>query len=275
MKRIIFSMIMMSSISAYSQSDDFKMPMPSPTANIHQTFSTSFIDIEYSRPSMKGREIFGGLVPYGNVWRTGANSATKITFGEPVSFGGKAIKEGSYSLYTIPGESAWTIILNKNTGNWGTSGFDKKDDVAEIKVPVRPSSDKIETFTISIDNITPNSCELSLNWATTRVPIKIQADNGPRIMAWLDKELKGDKPPFQQAASYYLENGRDLKQALDYSNKAIAGNPKAFYLHWLKARILSKMGNKTEALKEAKVSADAAVGTPYEVEYKNNYESLK
>ena len=105
----------MSSIATYAQSDDFKMPMPSPTTTIHQTFSTSFIDIEYSRPSMKGREIFGALVPYGNVWRTGANSATKITFGEPVSFGGVMVKEGSYSLYTIPGERAWTIILNRNT----------------------------------------------------------------------------------------------------------------------------------------------------------------
>ena len=234
-----------------------------------------FIDVEYSRPSMKGREIFGSLVPYGIVWRTGANSATKVTFGEDVSIGGTPLKAGAYSLYTIPGERVWTIILNSNTGNWGTSGFDKKDDVAEFKVPVQVTTGKTETFTISIDNIKSNSCELAINWGTTRVPIMINVDNDPRIMAWLDKELKGDKPPYQQAASYYLDNGKDMKLALDYANSAIKENPKAFYLHWLKARVLDKMGNKKEALKEAKIAADAAANTPYAIEYQNNYDSLK
>lgn len=275
MKRMIFSMIMMSALGAFAQSSDFKMPMPSPTTTVQQTFSTSYIGIEYSRPSTNGRAIFGSLVPYGNVWRTGANSASKISFGEDVALNGIPVPAGSYSLYTIPGEKVWTIILNKNTGNWGTSGFDKKDDVAEFKVPVQVTSDKTETFTISVDNITSKSCELALSWANTRVPIKVTTDNDARIMTWLNKELQGDKPPYQQAASYYLDNGKDLKLALDYANKSIEANPKAFYLHWLKARVLSKMGNKKDALKAAKVAADAAANTPYAIEYQNNYESLK
>ena len=275
MKRMIFSMIMMSGVAAFAQSTDFKMPVASPSTTVQQTFSTSFISVEYSRPSMNGREVFGALVPYGNVWRTGANSATKITFGEDVSLNGTPVMAGSYSLYTIPGEKIWTIIINKNTGNWGTSGFDKKDDVAEFKVPVQVISDKVETFTISIDNITNKSCDLAISWANTRIPIKIKADNDARIMSWLDKELKGDKPPYQAAASYYLDNGKDLKLALEYATKSIDANPKAFYLHWLKARVLSKMGNKKEALKEAKIAADAAANTPYALEYQNNYDSLK
>jgi len=285
MKSMIFSFVLMGAFALTSQAQDIKMPAPSPTTTVQQDFSTTSIEIVYSRPSMHGREIFGKLIPYGDVWRTGANSATKITFAEDVFFNNVAvgdvslnnvgIKAGSYSLYTIPGEKEWTIILNKNTGSWGTTGFDKKDDVAEFKVPVHHLTDKVETFTIGFENMTSKSCDLALSWANTKVIVPITADNDARIMSWLDKELKGSKPPYQQAASYYLENGKDMKLALEYAQKSIDANPKAFYLHWLKARILQKMGDNAEALKEAKIAADATVNTPYAVEYQNNYESLK
>lgn len=274
MKNLIFASLLCSGAAFGVHAQEFKMPAPSPSTTIHQDFSVSAIEIEYSRPSMKGRKIFGDLIPYGKVWRTGANSATKITFKEDVKVNGYDVKAGSYSLYTIPNANEWTIILNKNTGNWGTSGFDKKDDVAEFTVPVKRSADKVETFTIGVENISNTACDIVLAWENTRVPVRVTADNDAKIMAYLDKELAGSKPPYAQAAGYYLENNKDLSKALEYTTKAIEANPKAFYLHWLKARIYQKQGNKEAALAEAKLAADGAPA-PYALEYQNNYNRLK
>lgn len=263
------------SLAFATKAQDFKMPQPSPTTTVKQDFSTSSIEIVYSRPSVKGRAIFGELVPFGKVWRTGANEATKITFGEDVRMLDKVIKKGTYALYTIPDPNEWTIILNTGLSNWGTMGFDDKDDIAKFTVPVRRISEPVETFTISIDNILKNRCELRLTWDRTRVAIPIMADNDRRIMDYLKKELAGSKPPYQQAANYYLETNRNLEEAAQYADKAIAANPKAFYLHWLKARILQKTGNKSEAITEAKKAAEGAVGTPFADEYQNHYDELK
>lgn len=275
MKKMIFASLFLSGMATVSFAQEFQMPAPSPTTTIHQDFSTSFIELSYSRPSMNGRKIFGGLLTYGNIWRTGANASTTVKFGEEVSVNGHPVKAGAYSLYTIPGEKEWTVILNSNTGNWGASGFEKKDDVAEFKVPVQRIKPETETFTIAIENMTSQSCDLTLSWENSKIVIPVTADNDATIMAYLDKELKGKKPPYHAAANYYLAHDKDLNLALEYASKAIAENPKAFYIHWTKAKILNKMGKKSEALKEAKIAADATIGTPYAIEYQNNYESLK
>lgn len=275
MKQIMLLTALSGSLVLNARAQDFKMPKPSPTTTVKQDFSTSSITIDYSRPSVKGRDIFGDLVPFGKVWRTGANEATKVTFGENVQLMGKDIKAGSYALYTIPGEKEWTIILNTGLSNWGTMGFDEKDDIAQFQVPAKNIAEKVETFTISIDNMTKNSCELVLSWDHTRVSIPVTADNDQRIMDYLKKELAGPNPPYQQAASYYLETNRNLEEAAAYADKAIAANPKAFYLHWLKARILQKTGNRSEALSEAQKAAAGAAGSPFADEYQNHYETLK
>lgn len=254
---------------------DFKMPAPSPTSTIHQDFSTSFIGVEYSRPSVKGRKIFGDFIPYGNLWRTGANAATKLTFGEEVIIGGKKIPAGSYSLYTIPGQKEWTVIINKNTGNWGASGFEEKDDLVRVKVPAEKLNRPVETFTIAVENITPTSSDITLAWETTKISVPVKADNDERIMKWLDNALRSDNPPYQQAANYYLENGKDLGMALEYITKAADANPKGFWLLWTKAEILNKLGKKTEALREAEKAVKLTTGTPYEKEYVSKMKSLK
>jgi hypothetical protein len=275
MKQIMLLTALSGSLALNAQAQDIQMPKPSPTTTVKQDFSTSSIALVYSRPSVKGREIFGDLVPFDKVWRTGANEATKITFGETVQLMGNSIKAGSYALYTIPGEKEWTIILNTGLSNWGTMGFDEKDDVAQFRVPAKNIAEKVETFTISIDNMTKNTCDLVLSWDHTRVIIPIRADNDQRIMDYLKEQLAGPKPPYQQAASYYLEMNRNLEEAADYADKAIAANPKAFYLHWLKARILKQTGNTTEALAEAKKAAEGAAGSAFADEYQNHYETLK
>lgn len=274
MKRIFITLFIGSALTLTSFAQDLKLPAPSPTATIKQDFSTSSIEIVYSRPSMRGRKIFGDLVPFGKVWRTGANSATKIVFNEDVSLNGHALKAGSYALYTVPGEKEWKVIINKGISNWGVSGFDAKDDIAEFTVPVAKTGEPVQSFTISVDNITGTKCDIVLSWENTKVSIPVTADNDKRITDYLEKSINQPKRPYQQAANYYLETGKDLNKALTYADKAIEENKDAFWLYWLKARIYQKMGNKKEALAAAQKSATLAASTPYADEYKHNAESL-
>lgn len=271
----LFSTLILSAAVSTAIAQDFKMPAPSPTTTVKQDFSLSSIELTYSRPAMRGRKIFGDVVPFGNVWRTGANSPTKITFGEDVTVGGQKVAAGSYALYTVPGEKEWKIILNKGLGNWGTQGFDDKDDVATFTVPSHQIPETIQSFSISINNITINSCDVMLLWENTAVLFPVKADNDKAITDYLNKALQGDKPPYQQAANYYLETGSNLEQAATYADKAIESNKDAFYLYWLKARILAKLGKKSEALEAAKTSAEKAASGAFADEYKNDYERLK
>ncbi|HRP89624.1 MAG TPA: DUF2911 domain-containing protein [Edaphocola sp.] len=261
-------------ISSLSFGQGFKMPALSPSTQITQEFSTSKIELSYSRPSMRGRAIFGKMIPFGQEWRTGANANTKITFGEEVVIGGKTIPAGSYSIYTVPGKKTWEFILNNGTENWGMTGYDKAKNVITLAVKPQKSS-KVETFTISIDNMTKNSCDLVLSWEKTKLVIPIIANNDKLIQAYLDKALQSDKPPYLAASRYYLEKGIKLDKSLEYANKALEQDPKAFYINAHKAEVLYKLDRKDEAIKAAQIAADATKGTPYEAEYANILNSLK
>ena len=274
MKKISFAIAMGLLVATSSFAQEFKMPAPSPGCTMSQDFSTSKIDISYSRPSMKGRKIFGDIVPFGQEWRTGANGATKVTFGEEVYIGGKPLKAGTYSMYTVPGRESWEVIFNTSTENWGLSGYDKSKNVLSVQVAALQTNETTETFTISVENITKNSCDIVLNWETTRVAIPVKADNEGRIEEYVKSSLRSENPPYMVAARYYLEQGRNLDEALTYADKALQANPKGFYIHWMKAQILSKQGRKKEATAEAKKAADGAKGSPYETEYANNYKEI-
>ena len=275
MKQLFVTSALIAATVLTAAAQDFKMPAPSPTTTISQDFSTSKIEINYSRPAIRGRVIFGELVPYGKVWRTGANGATKLTFGEDVNMAGKQLKAGTYALYTIPTEKEWKVIINTGVSNWGVSGFDDKDDVIAFSVPVQKTSETVQSFTISIDNITINSADITMAWENTKVVIPIKADNNDRIVQHLEKELQGEKPPFQQAANYFLETNQQLEKAAAYADKAIDANPDAFYLYWLKARILDKQGKHQEAIAAAQKAADSAASTPYAEEYKGHLKELQ
>jgi len=275
MKRIFITFAVGLSLSVNAFSQDLKLPAPSPTCVLKQDFSTSNIEITYSRPALRGRKIFGDMIPFGQVWRTGANSATKISFGEDVMLANNALKAGTYALYTIPGEKTWKVIVNKGISNWGVSGFDDKDDVIQFEVPVQKINDAVQSFTISVDNINNNKCDISLSWENTKVVIPVFADNDKRITQYLETSINNPKRPYQQAANYYLETNQNLDQALAYTDKAIEENKDAFWLYWLKARIYQKQGKKAEAISAAQKSADLAAATPYAGEYKKNAETLK
>ncbi len=275
MKQIFCSVLLIAaSFTSFGQAS-LKLPALSPGAKITQDFSTSSIEITYSRPSMRGRKIFGDVVPFGQVWRTGANAATKIKFGEDVEVAGQKVKAGEYALYTIPGRDSWEVILNNGTGNWGANGYSKETDVARFKIrPIGIDGD-CQTFTILVTDITFTTCKIELVWERTKIVLPIIARNGERIETDIVKVL-GAPPtkPYFQAANYYYESDKKMDLAKLYVDKAIDQDPKAFYMWYLKARIEKKLGNKEDAIAAAKKSIETAQGTANEYEYKHNNQKL-
>jgi hypothetical protein len=242
--------------SAFAQ--NVKMPAPSPTQTLKQDFALSSVEVSYSRPAMKGRTIMGDLVPYGKVWRTGANSATTITFGEDVKFGDAPVKAGKYGLLSIPGQAEWTLILTKDLDITSPSAYKQENDVARVKVPAQEMPFSVESFMITFDNVMPSSMNMLLIWDKTAVPVAITADIDSKVSAQLDEAMKGEKKPYFQAASYYFETGRDLKKALDWADAATKENPKAFWVYHLKAKIQAKSGDKAGAKATALQSIELA-----------------
>ncbi|MBA3827448.1 MAG: DUF2911 domain-containing protein [Taibaiella sp.] len=273
MKHILFSLLFIATVSA-SWGQELKLPALSPNAKLSQDFSTSSIEIAYSRPSMRGRKIFGELVPFGKVWRTGANAATKIKIGEELEIGGQIIKAGEYALYTIPGQEEWEIILNKGVGNWGADGYNTTDDVARFKVKTHMSDKNVQTFTIVIASITNNSCKLEMCWEKTKIIIPIVAHNEERLNTSIDKAITNPQIPYFQAASYYYETDQNPEKSRIYIDKALEQNPKAFYMWYLKAKIEKRAGHKKEAIEAAKKSIEAAKGSSFEDEYIRNNQKI-
>lgn len=274
MKYITLALALLTGVATTSLAQGLKLPALSPTASITQSFSVTEMSIDYSRPSMRGRKIFGGLVAYGEVWRTGANAATKVTFGEDVIVGGKEIKAGSYSLYTIPNATEWEIILNTNTGHWGTGGYSTDEDAARFKVKPTKFNNAAETFTITIDDITFTTCNITLKWENTKVVIPVKADNAARIAKDITAAVEEPNIPYYQAASYYNETDQNLTKALEYITKATDARADAFWMWALKAKIAKKLGKKDIAIEAANKAMEVSKGTSYEAEQKRSNEAL-
>ena len=257
---------------AFTSEAQLKLPALSPTAKINQEFSTSSIDITYSRPSMRGRKIFcdGCVVPFGKVWRTGANSATKIKLGEDMEIAGQRIKAGEYALYTIPGKERWEVILNDGVGNWGVDGYSRDHDIARFSVKPTAIDGDCQTFTIMITDITYNTCKIEMVWERTRIVLPVVSRNSEAIEKNIDKAINHPSIPYFQVASYYYESDKNLDQAATYVNKALEGAPDAYYMWYLKARIEKRRGNNSEAIMAAKKSIETAQGSAFEAEYIRN-----
>ncbi|MDE3181830.1 MAG: DUF2911 domain-containing protein [Bacteroidota bacterium] len=235
------------------------MPAPSPTQTIIQDFGLGKIELTYSRPGIKGRQIFGvssELVPLGKPWRTGANAATKIHFTDKVTFGGKELDSGSYVIYTIPGKNQWDIVLSKGTAYPGQEGFTTNDDIIHYKAAVVLHKQKIETFTMQFTDLKNESCHLHLKWANTDVSIPITTNIKDRVRTEIEAALQSDKPSYYQAANFYYDYDKNYAKALEYINKATEESPKAYYMFLQKARIQKAMGDK----QGAKASALKTIG---------------
>jgi len=229
-----------------------KVPAASPSQTTTQSFALGDITLDYSRPAVKGRTIFGDLVPYDKVWRTGANATSKITFSSDVKLEGKEVKAGTYGLFTIPGKTSWEVMLSKDLDLGANVGdYKKENEVVRVQVKPTTLANKAETFTINIADIQPNSAVLEIMWDKTRVPVAITADIDQTIIKNIEASLASDKPAYFEAASYYYDTNRDLKQALGWVTKATEQNPKAFWVMLLKARIELKLKEKASAIASA------------------------
>lgn len=247
-------------LDLFAQAPKVDFPAPSPACTLKQRIGLTDVEIVYSRPGVKDRQIFGGLVPYGEVWRTGANSATKISFSTAVKLNGTDIPTGTYGLFTIPGEKEWTIIINKGAEQWGAYKYDEKADVVRFKATPIQISRPIETFTIEFNLIRDDSAMLNIVWDKTLVPIKFEVDLVPRLVSQIEAAMSasGDKKPYYQAASFYFDHGQDLQKALKWANAALAEREVHYVMH-LKAKILAKLGQKDEAVAAAKRSKELAI----------------
>lgn len=254
----IFLFAIASYLFIYSEAQQLNTPQPSPTANIKQNFALSNIEISYSRPGVKGRKVFGDLVPYGKVWRTGANNATTITFGEEVMVGGKKVPAGKYGLLTIPGESEWTIIISKQTNVTSPADYKQDQDVVRVQAKPQTMPFSIETFMINIDNIKSNTCEIGFGWDNVYTAFEVQADVESKVMEQIKNSMEKDNKPYFGAALYYIDNGKDLNKAVEWLDKAYAQNPEAFWVLYQKARAQKMLGKKTDAVATSNKSIDLA-----------------
>jgi hypothetical protein len=232
-----------------------EFPQASPAATLKQHIGLTDIEVVYSRPSAKGRVMLGGNNPYGQVWRTGANSATRITFSTPITLEGKPVDAGTYELFTIPGKDEWTVILQKAQNQWGAYAYDAKNDTMRVTVKPAWLTEPVETFTIDFNDLRDESATLQLSWEKTCVPVKIGVDVVGVLKPKLDAVMAGaGKKPYAQAALFYLDHNLDLDQAEAWMDAAIAQQPDAFYYIYHKARILAKKGDKAGALAAANQS---------------------
>ncbi|MBS7333308.1 DUF2911 domain-containing protein [Faecalibacter bovis] len=222
-----------------------QFPQASSKAEVEQTIGYTDIEIDYFRPNLNNRAAFGGLVPYGEVWRTGANNNTTIDFSTDVLVGGKQLAKGKYSLYTIPGKTNWDIIFYKTTENWGNpKQWDESQIALKVNVPVQTLTNKVETFTINFDNVNVNQGDLVITWDNVKVNVKVEAPTKKIAQENISKGLKADSSArdFYGAANYYFLNNLDLKKAQEWINTALEKDAKApQHFKDLKAKIDSAL----------------------------------
>lgn len=232
------------------------LPMASPSAEIEQTIGLCEVEVEYSRPAMKGRSIFGALVPYNEMWRTGANKATAIEFSDKVMLNGKEIPAGKYSLFTIPGEKEWTIILNKNTELWGTGGYKQEEDVIRLTATPVSLPNAVENFTIDFSDVTSSKGNLNIYWEKTKVSVNLEHDYREKAMANIEEALKAPDAThnaYESAAEFYMDNNLDAKQALAWARKSVEMK-EVFWNVYTLSRALKLNGMDDQALKAAQRS---------------------
>jgi len=252
------------------------LPRPSPEASIKQDVGLSSVEVSYFRPSMKDRAIFGELVPYGTMWRTGANRSTSLTFGEDMMVDGKEVPAGAYALYSIPGKASWTLILYKKSDCWGVCE-DYKESEEQLRWTVKPQKYPMtaETMTVNFANVGFDSADFQLIWENTMVGFNIKTTTKDQVQKSIDKAMAGTSPDdYYKAAVYYLEQDKDLDQALIWMDKALEKKEK-FWMVRRKALILEKLNKYPEAIKTAERSIELAKEAENEDYVRMNEKSIE
>lgn len=275
MRKFLFLMAI--SIASFTAQAQIKTPAPSPASNLKQVVGLTDVEVVYSRPGMKGRTIFGDLVPFGKPWRTGANRNSTISFSEDVVIGGKTLAKGKYALYTIPKADNWEIFFYTDTDNGGLPE-EWNDAKVALKTTAKPEmlNRNVESFTIDINNLDNNSGVLELSWEKTIVPVKFEVPTHKAAMASIDKVMAGPTSnDYFSAAQYLYQSNGDLTKALAYANKATELNKdKPFWMYRVKSLIQAKMGDKKGAVETAKTSLAMATEAKNADYVKMNNESI-
>jgi tetratricopeptide (TPR) repeat protein len=263
MKKILLIVAAFVSIAATAQ---IKMPAPSSTQKINQDFGMGAIELTYSRPNIKGRTVLkekSELAPLDNLWRLGANAATKIKFTDKVTIGGTELEAGTYVIYAIPGKENWDVIFNKGLNNWGSDGYKEAEDVVRVKVKSQKTTNFVETFTMQFANIASETCELQMAWAGVHVAVPISTNIKDRVRAQVEKALAADSVQantYNTAANFYYEFDKDYNKALVNITKAVNTNKEAYWMLLLKARIEKALGDKVSAKASAEKCIEIATG---------------
>lgn len=226
------------------------LPQASPNVEVKQRVGITDFTVKYASPGVKGRAVFGGLVPYGQLWRAGANESTILNASHDFRFGDVAVPAGSYTVFAVPGESEWTVVLNTNTSLWGTNGYEQAKDAARITVKPAALAESRERMTFLFSNTTESTTDLDLEWADVRVRVPLAVDTKALTLAGIDSEFGESWRPYFMSARWVLESGGDLEKALDLVNTSLALKA-TWSNNWVKAQILAKQGQKAAALDHA------------------------
>jgi tetratricopeptide (TPR) repeat protein len=275
MKKIILALLLF--VASNAAQAQVKTPQPSPKATVQQAVGLTDVTIEYSRPSMKGRTIFGDLVPFGKLWRTGANANTTISFSEDITIDGKVLKKGKYALYTTPKAETWEVIFYSDTDNWGTP-----DEWNDSKVALRANAKTemlnrpVESFTIGINNLDNNFANLEFSWEKTIVSLRFDVPTQKAAMASIEKTLAGPAAgDYFSSGQYFYQSNGDMNKALEYVNKALdLSKEKPFYMYRQKSLIQAKLGDKKGAIETAKISLAGAITAKNNDYVKMNNDSI-
>lgn len=273
-----FTFLLVCILFASTSFAQIQTPQPSPSAKMEQMVGLTSIHLEYSRPSMRGREVFGNLVPYDKMWRAGANTNTTISFSDDVMIGGEKLPAGTYAIFTVPHKKSWEVIFYTDTNNWGLP-----EKWNESKVALKATADvqkmpmKVETFTIVMDELTNNSAVINFLWDDTVASFTVDVPTKDKTMANIEKALNGPTASdYYAAAVYYYEEGKDINQALDWMNKSVDMQKNVpFYMLRKKSLIEAKAGNKKDAIATAKKSLAGAKKAGNNDYVKMNEDSLK
>ena len=277
MRAIIFTLLLFTVNLSFSQ---INTPRVSPASEVEQMVGLTEIEIEYSRPSMRGREVFGNLVPFGKVWRTGADNSTKISFDTDVIISGKTIQSGTYSIFSIPNKKSWEIIFYSDVEVWGVPRdwsenkivFSSMFDVKKLK-----KSNTVETFTISFNDLTNNDVNMSISWENTSVDIKIEVPTRSMVESDINKVLS-DNPKssdYYAAAVFYRQENINLDKALEWMNKAIEMNESPRFWQYRQQSLIMAANDKfVDAVDAAKKSLNLAIEADNQDYIKMNRESI-
>lgn len=274
MKIKLFSLLFLFTVISFQA--QIKTPQPSPTTKIEQKVGLTDVTLEYSRPSMRGRTIFGDLVPFGEKWRTGANANTTITFSDDVTIDGKTLSKGTYAIFTIPNKDSWDVIFYSDATNWGLpQNWDDSKVAAKTSAKTNPTSFTTESFTMGFGDLSNASANLNFMWEKTSISVNIAVPTDAIAMKSIESALAGPTAnDYFSAGSYFHHSGKDLNKSLDWVSKAVAMNPDAFWMTREKSLIQAEMGDKKGAISTAKKSLEVATKAGNKDYIKMNNESI-